>query len=205
MDTVVQLAPDALVEGRPFAAPENTVQDLAVMRDMLERMRAVARGWLESPPEGPGALVRETDAAGLRTWIRAPDRGALLAAAELATVGFFGQARHDVDHAPIHELEERIVDSLDDVPFVLSYFNLELPDERYGNLVLCAAPDVPVSWRTHELHSRAVGLAPRHYYSARLHRGNIGSPLLGAGGLVLAGTRYFDFDSEPPWVAVRPA
>ena len=172
-------------------------QDVAVMRDMLERMRALARGWLESPPEGPGALVRETDAAGLRTWIRAPNRSALLEAAELTTVGFFGQARHDVDHAPIHELEERIVEALDDVSFVLSYFNLELPDGRYGNLVLCAPDGVPSSWRAHDLHSRAVALAPRHYHSARLHRGAVGSPLLGAGELVVRTTRYFDFDREP--------
>ena len=173
-----------------------TAQDFAVMRDMLERMRSRARGWLESPPEGPGALVRETDAAGLRTWIRAPDRGALLEAAELSAVGFFGQARDDVNQAPIHELEERIVDSLDEVPFVLSYFNLELPGARYGNLVLCAPAGVPASWRAHDLHSRAVALAPRHYHSARLHRGAVGSPLLGAGELVLRSTRYFDFDRE---------
>jgi hypothetical protein len=174
------------------------VQDVAVMRDMLEQMRTRARGWLEFPPEGPGALVRETDAAGLRTWIRAPDRRALLEAAELTTVGFFGQARNDVDHAPIHELEERIVEALDDVPFVLSYFNLELPDARYGNLVLCAPAGVPASWREHELHSRAVELAPLHYHSARLHRGSVDSPLLGAGELVLQSTRYLDFDRDPP-------
>jgi hypothetical protein len=172
------------------------MQDIAVMRDMLGRMRAVARGWLESPPEGRGALVRETDAAGLRTWIRVPDRTALLDAAGLTAVGFFGQARDDVDHAPIHELEEQIVDALDDVSFVHCYFNLELADGRYGNLVLCAAEGVPSSWRVHALHSRAVALAPRHYHSARLHRGVRPSPPRGAGELDVRTTRSFDFGSE---------
>src|SRR5437868_6046301 len=86
------------------------------MQEMLARMRAAARSWLASPPPGSGALVRQLDAAGLRTWIRVPDRAALLAAPELTTIGFFGQPRDDVDHAPIHELETAIVETLEEVP-----------------------------------------------------------------------------------------
>src|SRR5207302_4880209 len=59
---------------------------------------------------------------------------------------------------------------------VLSYFNLELAQRRFGNLVLCAAPDVPVRWRTHDLHRLAVALAPSHYHWARLHRGALCGP-----------------------------
>src|SRR5437762_12907620 len=68
VENVVMLAPDSLVDGRPFTAPANTEQDAAVMREMLGRLRAFARGWIESPPAGSGALVRQSDAAGLRTW-----------------------------------------------------------------------------------------------------------------------------------------
>ena len=74
-DAVVQLAPDEVVEGRPFTATLHTERDTAVMRDMLAHMRSRARRW-----RGSGALVREVDAAGLRTWIRVPDRTALFAA-----------------------------------------------------------------------------------------------------------------------------
>src|SRR5437899_6030243 len=105
VDAVVQLARETLVEGRPFAAPVNTKRDAAVMQEMFARLRGFARSWLASPPPGPGALVRQLDAAGLRTWIRVPDRAALLAAPELTTIGFFRQARDHVDHAPIHQLE----------------------------------------------------------------------------------------------------
>jgi hypothetical protein len=203
VEAVVQLARDTLVEGRPFAAPANTKRDGAVMQEMLARMRGAARAWLASPPPGSGALVRQLDAAGLRTWIRVPDRAALLAAPELTTIGFFGQARDDVDHAPIHQLETAIVETLEEVPGVLSYFNLELSERRFGNLVLCAAPDVPVRWRAHDVHRLAVALAPRHYHSARLHNGNVRSQLLGDGELVVLRTRYYDFDSEPAWLAVR--
>jgi hypothetical protein len=192
-----------MIEGRPFTAPERTDEDLAVMHEMLERMRALARRWLESPPRGESALVKETDPTGVRTWIRVPDRAALLAAGDLTTIGFFGQARADVDHEPIHRLEEAIVDTLEEVPGLLSYFNLGLAHGGYGNLILCDEPDVPVRWREHRIHRRAVELAPRHYHSARLHAGVVSSAFLGEAGLELTRTRYYDFDSEPVWLAER--
>jgi hypothetical protein len=203
VEAVVQLARDTLVEGRPFAAPANTAQDTAVMQEMLVRMRRVAHSWLASPPPGSGALVYQLDGAGLRTWIRVPDRAALLAASELTTIGFFGQPRDGIDHAPIDELDTAIVETLEEVPGVLSYFNLELAQRSFGNLILCAAPDVPVRWRAHELHRLAVALAPSHYHSARLHSGTVRSGLVGDAELVVLRTRYYDFDSEPAWLAVR--
>ena len=203
MEAVVQLARDTVVEGRPFAAPANTEQDTAVMQEMLARMRGAAHSWLASPPPGSGALVFQFDATDRRTWIRVPDRAALLAAPELTTIGFFGQPRHDVDHAPIHELESAIVETLEEVPGVLSYFNLEVARGRFGNLVLCAAPDVPVRWHAHEVHRLAVALAPSHYHSARLHNGTVRSRLVGDAELVVLRTRYYDFDSDPAWLAVR--
>jgi hypothetical protein len=173
------------------------------MRFMLGRMRALARGWLDSPPAGRGVAARELDAAGLRTWIRVPDRAALLAAEELTTVGFFGHARADVDHSPIDRLEEEVVDTLESVPGILSYFDLELSVGRYGNLILCAAADVPARWREHRTHHEAVELTPSHYHTVRLHTGVVHSALLGEGDLVLLRTRYFDFDSDPSWRACR--
>jgi hypothetical protein len=173
------------------------------MQDMLERLRAVAHGWLESPPEGSDFLVLEPDERGLRTWIRIPDRHALLSAAELTAIGFFGQTRAKVDQAAIHELEAAIVDTLEKIPGVLCYFDLALADGGYGNLILCADVEVPVRWREHELHRRAVELTPSHYHSVRLHSGVVRSPLLGDADLIVLRTRYYDFDSEPAWLAVR--
>ena len=197
------LAPDTLVEGRPFTAPANTGQDAAVMTTMLGRLRAMARGWLESAPTGVGFAVRRVDASGLRTWVRVPDRAALLAAGNLTAIGFFGQARGEIDHRPIHELEAAIVATLEHVAGMLSYYDQELPHGRYGNLILCSDPEVAVRWRAHELHRRAVELAPRHYHSARLHGGAVCSPLLGDADVTVLRTRYYDFDSHPPWLAVR--
>jgi hypothetical protein len=60
-----------------------------------------------------------------------------------------------------------------------------------------------VRWREHELHHRAVELTPSHYHSVRLHSGVVRSPLLGAAELVVLRTRYYDFDCDPAWLAVR--
>ena len=128
---------------------------------------------------------------------------ALFAAPELTWVGFFGRARHGVDHREIHDLEAGIVDSLERVAGVLSYYDLEVADGEYGNLILCASPEAPAAVHDHELHRRAVELTPAHYHSVRLHDGVVRGRLAGAAELVFVRTRYFDFDTTPYWFAVR--
>jgi hypothetical protein len=202
VSTIVQLAAEEEVDSRPFAAPVNTIRDATVMRAMLGRLRALAPGWLEGEP-GSGVLLRDLDAEGHRHWIRVPDRTALLAARRLTVVGFFGHPRGDVDHAPIHELEAGIVDTLEQIDGVLSYYDLALPAGGYGNLILCAVPGAAMNVHGHELHRRAVELTPHHYRSVRLHTGVVPGSLLGRSDLVVERTRYYDYDSEPAWLAVR--
>ena len=160
VETVVQLSAAALVVERPFTAPENTERDLQVMLAMLRRECLLASTWLERAPEGLGALVRERDAEGRRHWIRVPDREALLAASEMAFVGFFGHARDDVDQKLVHTLEGGIVDTLDRVTGVLSYYDLALADGGYGNLILLGSAAAAANVHRHPLHQRAVGLTP---------------------------------------------
>jgi hypothetical protein len=199
MPIPVELNGDEVVEARPFTAAAETQRDVEVLRQMLARMRARAASWNASPD----VLVLEPAADGLREWIRVPDAQALLSARELTWVGFFGRARAGVGHREIHDLEAGIVDTLERVVGVLSYYDLELADGVYGNLILCTSPEAPSSVHTHELHRRAVELTPAHYHSVRLHDGFVPGPLVGNDGIVLARTRYFDFDSEPFWFAVR--
>jgi len=167
---------------------------------MLERVRAHARRW---PTDGTGFLLREPDVDGHRHWIRVPDCAALRGARELTAVGFFGRARADVDQAAIHALEEGVVDTLETIPGVLCYYDLALAEGGYGNLILCSAPDAPTHVHDHPLHRRAVELTPRHYHDVRLHSGVVPGSFLGDAGLAVERTRYFDFDSDPPWLAVR--
>jgi hypothetical protein len=167
---------------------------------MLERLRALVAG---SSRENTGFLVREPDSDGHRHWIRAPDVAALRAAIGMTAVGFFGRARADIDQLPIHELETGIVGTLETISGVLCYYDVALAEGGYGNLILCTAPDTPKHVDTHPLHRRAVELTPRHYHCVRLHTGVVPGRFLGDDSLVLERTRYYDFDCNPPWLAVR--
>ena len=170
------------------------------MQQMLERLRVLAGQW---NTESTGFLVRESDVERHRHWIRVPDCQALLGARRPAAVGFFGQVRGDVDQAPIHELEAGIVDTLETITGVLCYYDLALAAGEYGNLILCATAEAPKNVHGHALHQRAVQLTPSHYHSVRLHTGVVPGPFLGDAKLVIERTRYYDYDSKPPWLAVR--
>jgi len=200
MSAVLELAADEECAARPFSAPAWTDRDASIMQGMLERLRARAQHW---PAAGTDFLFCEPDADGHRHWIRAPDAGALRGARQLTAVGFFGRAREDVDQSPIHELEAGVVDTLGTIPGVLCYYDLALAEGVYGNLILCSAPEAPANVRDHPLHRRAVELTPGHYHCVRLHTGVVPGPFMGDAGLVVEHTRYYDFDSDPPWLAVR--
>ena len=170
------------------------------MRQMLGRLRELASAWTSGTSS---FLVREPDLDGHRHWIRVPDCQALLDATRFTAVGFFGRSRDDVDLLPIHDLEVGIVDVLETIPGVLCYYDLALAEGGYGNLILCATADAPANVHGNALHRRAVALTPHHYHSVRLHTGVVPGALRGDAALVVDRTRYYDFDSDPPWLAVR--
>jgi hypothetical protein len=196
----VELSANEDCAGRPFAAPSYTVREAGIMRRMLERLRVLAAG---ATADTTDFLVCEPDSDGHRHWIHAPDLAALRVAAGMTAVGFFGQARAGIDHLPIDELEAGIVDTLDTIAGVLCYYDVALAEGGYGNLILCATPDTPKRMDTHALHRRAVELTPRHYHSVRLHTGVVPGRFLGNESLVIERTRYYDFDCDPPWLALR--
>jgi hypothetical protein len=191
------------VDGRPFADPEHTSADAAVMSLMLLRQREAAQEW--DPATAGPATVRDRE-EGHKQWLAVPDAAALLRARDVTAVGFFGQAR-DSDHSVLFELEQDVVESFPEYASagLLSYFDLELANGAYGfgNLILFATPDVPREWHTCRAHERAVAISPEHYHSVRLHKGTIPGPFLGSGDVTIERTKYFDFDSDPPWRGLR--
>ena len=197
------LGPTERVEGRPFTDPGLTTADAVVMSMMLGREREAARAW--DPGDACAGSVRCAD-DGRRQWLAVPDRGALVRARDVTAVGFFGQPR-DSDHTVLFDLEHDVVAAFPDYAAagLLSYFDLELANGSYGfgNLILFATPDVPREWYTCRAHERAVTISPEHYHSIRLHKGTIRGPFLGSGDVTIERTKYFDFDSEPPWRGLR--
>jgi hypothetical protein len=196
---ITTLAPADRLADRPFAAVEHTRVDREILRAMRGTLAARLRaGTLPAPDRGP---VSEPD--GTEHWLCVPDPAALAATAPVAAVGFFGQARTDVDHAPILEREHDIVARAARFGGLLTYYNLRLADGRYGNLVLFDTAPAKGHVTADLVHGEAVALTPRHYRSLRLHHAELADGVLGEAELELVRTRYIDFDSDPVWNAVR--
>jgi hypothetical protein len=200
------LGPDDLLAGRPFTHPEKTKRDAEVMRDMLKGERERARGWLGGDHRrSPGQVLRESAGERRKQLLVVPDTRALVGAHDVTAVGFFGQAREDLDHTILFDLEEELVGRMADYADVglLSYYDLELVKGAYGNLILFSTPDVPDEWHTDPVHRQAVEISPRHYHTVRLHKGSIAGRLLDEGDLVIERTKYFDFTGPSCWQGLR--
>ena len=194
-----RLTPAAHVPERPFAAVEHTRSDLAILREMRALLAQRLRdGSLPAPDAGP---LEHPD--GTAHWVCVPDPRALEATRPVAAVGFFGQARSDVDHGPIVEREHAIVARAAAFDGLLTYYNLRFADGRYGNLVLFSSAEAKTHVTSDLIHGEAVSRTPQHYHSLRLHHAELPDGMLGPGELELLRTRYLDFASEPAWSALR--
>lgn len=189
-----------MIEGRAFTDPVRTAGDLAVMERMLGRLRRHVE-----VDAAPGRRDdRFVDAAdGAHHTIIVTDGLAARSAAPLTAVGFFGQARVDVDHGPIVDLEQRLIAGMAGGGAPLVYHNVWWPGEGWGNLVLFRSPEEEAAWgRADPLHIESVRRSPAHYHSIRLHIGVVPGGLGGRDGLRLLRTRYLDYGQSPPWRAV---
>jgi hypothetical protein len=188
--------------GRPFTDPERTVADAGVMDRMLQRLRHEARSW---PAARTSVEILKYTRDGCRHWLVVPDVPALCAAYDATVVGFFGDQRPGMDHSAIYQLEADVVARLGRYAPVglLGYYDAEIAPALHGNLVLFGTREVPSAWHSDRVHAAAVAITPRHYCVVRLHRGTICGALIGAGGLVIQRTRYFDFRQQPAWQGLR--
>jgi hypothetical protein len=194
-DPALRLEAAEVVDGRPFTDPRATAADAAILSVLQATLRRTARG-------ARGEVVGFADETG-RHHVVVPDWESLAAVQPAAIVGFFGQARDDVDHAAIIALEHEIVGRARAFPGLLAYHNAQLASGRWGNLVVFRDPGNTVDVTADPLHAAAVARTPAHYHSLRLHRGVLADGCLGASPPQLAETLYLDFAETPAWRAVR--
>ena len=131
---------------RPFAAPAWTQRDRLVLRAVRSALRERAGATNRAP--------RWTDRAGSTHWLVVPDWDRLARVAPATAIGFFGQAREDVDPAPIVALEHELLAQADKIDGLLAYHNVRFADGRWGNLsssprrtTLQAFARTPGMWR----------------------------------------------------------
>ena len=197
------LGPADTVAGKPFAHPSETRRDASLMAAMLDLERATAGSW-PAGQSGP-RCVSEYDEAGRRHFLAVPEVATLLGARDVTAVGFFAEAREGRDEKVLFELEQAVVESFPQYARqgLLSYYDMQLEGSAYANLILFSTPDVPSEWYENAAHERAVESSPQHYRSVRLHKGSIPGRLLADEQVTIERTKYFDFDCDPPWRAIR--
>jgi len=196
------LGPADILPGRPFTDPPNSAEDVLTMTRILALERAVAGAW-GPDVESPG--ITEHLHGEIRQLLAVPDGRALLRARDVTAVGFFGQLRAGVDHAPLFEHERAIAQTFPEFAShgFLSYFDFGPEHGRYGNLILFWTPEVPDAWHRAPAHREAVAVAAGHYHHIRLHKARIPGPLMGDGAIELQRTQYLDFDGPRMWRGLR--
>ncbi|MDX6731053.1 MAG: hypothetical protein QOC54_1001 [Baekduia sp.] len=178
-----------------FDDPAHVQEDI----DLLERLRSALR----TAPRIAGE--QRLELGGELHRIVVPDWRALAAGRAVVGVGFFGQARNGVDHAPIAVLEDEIVDRAAALGGLLAYHNALLEPGRWANLVVFAEPAAVGGLRFDAMHETAVSLTAAHYASLRLHRGDLPDGALGAARFALERTLFLDLEATPPrrWIRTR--
>lgn len=197
------LGHDETAEGRPFTAPSRDVEDMRIIDRMVRRLASHAREVGAGSPSAVADDRRVLDDDGSLHRIVLPDVQALTSATDLAVVGFFGQARDDVDHTPIGDLEQQLISMMDGADGLVAYYNVHWPSEGWGNLVVFVDVGRRRAWGADDRHREAVRRAPGHYHSVRLHRAALAGGL--DGEVRLTSTTYLDFAAGEPWRAMRRA
>lgn len=202
MNNLVHLDPDEIVQGRAFCHPTASESDVNTLKYMISRLRFIV---IQNDKSARSGLqysdFRDIDRAVHR--IVVPDWLVLQQSKNVVAVGFFGQTRPDVDHAPIMDLENELIDQLPETSGLLTYYNLYRPQHGYGNLVLFQSETAKDGWRDNKRHARAVELTAKHYFSVRLHNGLIRGGIMDGSDFKLVRTKYYDFKSRPTWRATR--
>jgi hypothetical protein len=189
------LGTDERIAGRAFCDPSHTSRDRATLTRLREAVKRQA-------DNGRRSVLQFADEIG-EHFVAVPDWDALARPQPVAVIGFFGQSRERVDHAPIVEIEHEIVARAAAFPGLLAYHNAQLGEGHWGNMVVLVSRAAVANLAPDPMHVRAVASAPSHYESLRLHRGSLAEGLLGSAGVVLDETLYLDFSSRPAWRGLR--
>ena len=202
-DGLVQLGFSDIVAGRPFTNPEGSAFDLTVLQYMVEtvcRILKEPRAILNQPR--PVVLyLNEVGGRSHRIALSRPE--ALLNCNDLTVVGFCGQRRHGVDRGPLDAVDEELIAEFPQHDELLSYSTLQLESGDSCNLVLFSQPQGILHWASSDRHALAARMAPRYYTVIRLHTAILPGGIMANNKLALIRTKYYDFQEEPLWQAVR--
>lgn len=202
--TPVVLGPDDVVGDKPFTSLELYTSDIVVLNGMLQDLRVV----LSEAEAGTRVVTLHKRIAwkveGLTHRVLICNVERLMAPEEVCAVGFFSERHTGLDIQPLEQANLEVVGEFKQYPGILSYSSVELPRGHWANLVLHDTPDVAERWRESERHARAVAdLSHVHYKNVRIHNAKLAEGLFGNAALRIERTKYFDYDGDEEWRAVR--
>lgn len=204
MTEVIKLGANETIDTRPFTHPNYKEEDLRVMRHMAHQLVDT----YDDPVVcdfGPGKRpICQSDPKGrhFRLYYLQPTR--LFSLKNLTVVGFFGQKRPGADIEPLIRADREFESQFYKHPGLLSLSTVRLPDGDYANLVLFTDPAAKAQWSESPLHRELVPkISPPYYESIRLNNGLLPNGLESPEELRLTQVKYLDYNTNPPWRAVR--
>ena len=204
MDQIPTLEPEEVVQDRPFTDPDRIGKDINTMRFMVDQLCLFLENHHLYADQTPPIIVHQPsrDQWLYRLVIARPE--ILLQPGELTFVGFLGHRRQDANMELASEFDEILVDEFPDYPGLLSYSTMALVSGDFSNLVIFSDTEVKRQWSRGLAHQQAVRkLSPDYYESIKLYNGNLTGGITDSGALQLTRVKYFDYQKNPLWHAVR--
>ena len=197
MNPFVPLDPWETALDRDFTRPATHGPDILVLDYLAQRLRS----HLARRPLPRGRLTLPEPSGREHTALVSQPQG-FDSPSPLTLVGFFGQKNPTATPAvrqALWDIDDQLVAEVSQFPGILSLSCLELEDGNYGNLVVLASPEAADHWRTSPTHRRAVQEhSPKYYSSIRIHNGTLSGETV-----EVHRTKYYDFRSPSPWLAIR--
>jgi len=193
-----------IVPDRPFTNPDHNVEDAATLQYMLERLRDLLGQPEAVPAQTYPYVLYLAEANGRSHRVAIANSNELLTCPELAVVGFCGHKWPQADRTPLETIDEKLIGEFLQHPHLLSYSSLQLELGDWRNLVLFSHPQGIGHWAISALHASAArDLAPGYYQNIRLHNAVLPGGLMAGNQLILTRTKYYDYQNQTLWWAVR--
>ena len=190
-----------LITEKPFTHTDHIVKDREILVHMAKQVGTVLENNLDSLGERGTIFIDEPDKRYHRFFVPRPN--IMAGAKDIYLVGFFSHKQTGA--APDHfgNLDDQLIEQLPTFQEILSYSTMALPDGDFGNLVLLLDEEVKLRWMHGEIHSRAVSLSPAYYQYVRINNGVLPEGVIQPDLLEITRVKYYDFEQDPPWKAVR--
>ena len=197
----ISLGQIELVPEKPFTHTDHIEKDREVLVHMAGQASLVLEKQVDSLGENRTVFIKESDGRYHRFFVPRPK--ILAGAKNIYLVGFFSHKQAGA--APNHfgDLDDQLIEQLPTFQEILSYSTMALPEGDFGNLVLLSDEEVKLRWMQGEIHSQAVALSPAYYQYVRINNGLLPGGVMQPDLLEITRVKYYDFEQDPPWKAVR--